>query len=227
MSLFPKRWPPQFPERLQLYSLATPNGQKVGIMLEETELPYEAHLIDITANDQFDEDFVKLNPNSKIPVILDPDGPGGQPISFMESGAILMYLADKTNKFLSKEPRMRWETLQWLFFQNGHVGPMFGQFGHFYKYAADKTQDSYGVERYTKETRRLLALLDKRMADREWIMGEEMTIADIAIVPWVKGLDFYDGHQLLETETFRNVIDWRDRFYNRPAVARGAEVCAL
>ncbi len=227
MSLFPKRWPATHPDRIQLYSLATPNGQKVGIMLEETGLPYEAHTIDITADDQFDEDFIALNPNSKIPVIVDPNGPGEQPISFMESGAILMYLAEKSGKFLSEEPHQRWETLQWLFFQVGHVGPMFGQFGHFFKYAADKTQDSYGVDRYSNETKRLLTLLDKRMAGREWIMGDNLSIADIAIVPWIKGLDFYDGHQRLQTNSFTNVTAWRDRFYARPGVIKGSKVCSI
>ncbi len=224
---FPRRWPAQHPDRIQLYSLATPNGQKVGIMLEETGLPYEAHVIDITADDQFDEDFLKINPNGKIPAIIDPDGPGSRMISFMESGAILIYLAEKSGRFLPTEPALRWQTLQWLFFQVGHVGPMFGQFGHFFKYAADKTTDSYGVERYAREAQRLLGVLNNRMYDREWIMGDQLTIADMAILPWVKGLDFYDGHEQLKTETYEHVIRWRDHFYARPAVIEGSAVCAM
>lgn len=224
---FPSRWPAQHPDRIQLYSLATPNGQKVGIMLEETGLPYEPHLIDITADDQFDNDFMQISPNSKIPAIIDPDGPGGRMISFMESGAILIYLAEKAGRFLPGDAALRWQTLQWLFFQVGHVGPMFGQFGHFFKYAADKTSDSYAVERYTRETQRLLGVLNSRMQDREWIMGDQLTIADMAIVPWVHGLDFYGGHEQLQTETYEHVIRWRDHFFARPAVIKGAAVCQL
>ncbi|MEX0732406.1 MAG: glutathione binding-like protein [Aquisalimonadaceae bacterium] len=223
---FPRRWPARFPDRIQLYSLATPNGQKVSTMLEETGLPYEAHRIDIVSGEQFDESFIKINPNSKIPAIIDPDGPDGKPAGFMESGAILMYLAEKSGRFLPRDSARRWETLQWLFFQVGHIGPMFGQFGHFYKYAADKTTDDYGVTRYTAETRRLLAVLERRLQGRDWIMGSELTIADFAIAPWVKGLDWYDGHDVLGTDAFERVVAWRDRFYARPGVQAGMTVCA-
>lgn len=222
---FPQRWPVNNPDILQLYSMATPNGQKVSIMLEETGIPYEAHLVNIIEKDQFDEEYLKINPNNKIPSIIDPNGPGGERIAMMESGAILMYLAEKSGKLLPENPAERWETLQWLFFQMGHVGPMFGQFGHFYKYAADKTTDSYGVERYTQESQRILGVLEKRLANREWIMGDDLTIADVAIAPWVKGLDWYDGHDVLKTDTFKNVTAYRDRFYDRPAVDKGSKVC--
>ncbi len=225
MSNFPKRWPAKHPDILQLYSMATPNGQKVGIMLEETGLPYEAHLVNIINNDQFDEDYLKLNPNNKIPAIIDPNGPNGERIAMMESGAILMYLAEKTGQFMPKDPAKRWETLQWLFFQAAHVGPMFGQFGHFYKFAADKTTDSYGVNRFTDESKRILGVLEQRLKDRDWIMGDDITIADMAIAPWIKGLDWYEGHDVLDTQSYKAVVDYRDRFYDRPTVQKGAQVC--
>lgn len=227
MSIFPTRWPAKNPEILQLYTLPTPNGQKVSIILEELGLPYEAHKIDIMAGDQFDEEYLQINPNNKIPSIIDPYGPDGEPISFMESGAILMYLAEKTGRLIPTDPRKKWETLQWLFFQVGHVGPMFGQFGHFFKYAAGKTTDSYGVDRYLEESQRILSILDKRFSDgRQWMMGDELTVADIAIGPWIKGLDWYDGHEELGTENYQHVIAFRDRFYDLPSVQRGAVVGA-
>jgi GST-like protein len=225
MSNFPKRWPAKNPDILQLYSMATPNGQKVGIMLEESGLPYEAHLINIMNDDQFDEDYLKLNPNNKIPTIIDPNGPGGERIAMMESGAILMYLAEKTGQFLPKDPLKRWETLQWVFFQAAHVGPMFGQFGHFYKFAADKTSDNYGVDRYTGESKRILGVLEQRLKDQKWIMGDEVTIADMAIAPWVKAIDFYEGHDQLDTGSYKHVIDYSKRFYDRPGVQTGSKVC--
>ena len=225
MSNFPKRWPAADPTVLQLYSMGTPNGQKVSIMLEETGLPYEPHLVNIIENDQFDEDFLKLNPNNKIPAIIDPNGPNGERIAMMETGAILLYLAEKTGQFLPKDPDKRWETLQWLFFQVAHVGPMFGQFGHFYKFAADKTSDSYGVERFTSESKRLLGVLNQRLEGQEWIMGDELTIADMAIAPWIKALDFYEGHEALDTAAYKNVMQYCERFYARPAVEKGSQVC--
>ena len=222
---FPKRWPATNPGIIQLYTLPTPNGQKVSIMLEEIGLPYEAHQINIMEGDQFDEDYLKINPNNKIPSIIDPYGPNGEPISFMESGAILLYLAEKTGKLLPSDPAKRWETIQWLFFQVGHVGPMFGQFGHFYKYAADKTTDDYGMHRYRDESQRILGVLEKRLQDgRPWIMGDELTVADIAIAPWIKGLDWYEGHDELGTNNYPFVVQYRDRFYDRPSVQRGAVV---
>lgn len=227
MPKYPSRWPATNPDVLQLYTLPTPNGQKVSIMLEEIGLPYEAHKIDIMAGDQFDEEYLTINPNNKIPSIIDPNGPNGEPLTLMESGAILLYLAEKTGKLLPADPTKRLETLQWLFFQVGHVGPMFGQFGHFYKYAAGKTTDTYGMQRYRDESKRILGVLEKRFADgRAWIMGDEMTIADIAIAPWIKGLDWYDGHDELGTADFAKVLAYRDRFYDLPSVKRGSIIGA-
>lgn len=221
---FPKRWPAKNENIIQLYTLPTPNGQKVSIMLEEVGLPYEAHTIDIMAGDQFDEDYLKINPNNKIPSIIDPNGPNGERIAFMESGAILLYLAEKTGKLMPKDEHKRWQTLQWLFFQTGHVGPMFGQFGHFYKYAAGKTTDSYGVDRYRDEAKRILGVLNKQLATNPWIVGSELTVADMAIAPWIKGLDWYEGHEVLETQSFEHVIRYRDQFFDLPSAQRGAMV---
>lgn len=225
--LFPPRWPAQHPDRIQLYSLATPNGRKVAIALEELELPYEAHKIDIMSGDQFDEGFKRVNPNSKIPAIVDPAGPDGEPIAIMESGAILLYLAEKTGKLLASNARGRLEALQWLFFQVGGVGPMFGQFGHFYKFAKDKTTDSYGVERYSKETNRLLGVLDARLAERDYLAGDGYSIADIATFPWITALDFYEGKAAVDYDAFKNVQPWVERCMARPAVQRGLAVCSF
>lgn len=212
--------------RIQLYSLATPNGQKVSIALEEMEIPYDAHVVDITKGEQFSEEFIKINPNSKIPAIVDPTGTDGFPLAIMESGAILMYLAEKSQKFLSQEPRLRCETLQWLFFQVGGVGPMFGQFGHFHKYAPEKVP--YAMERYKKETQRLLSVLDKRLHGRTYLVGNEYSIADMATVPWVVCLDeFYEARELLELDKFENVTAWVERVLSRPKTAKGREVCSL
>lgn len=221
-SIFPSRWNVEHPDRLQLYFMATPNGLKGSIVLEELELPYEAHRVDIMANHQFDEDYVAINPNSKIPTLVDPKGPGGEPMAIMESGAILMYLAQKTGKLLSSDPRLHSETMQWLFFQVGHVGPMFGQFGHFFKFAKGKT-DTYGEERYGKETKRLLGVLDRRLADREYLAGE-FSIADIATVPWLNALDFYGAKDVVDYASFKNVNAWVERFMARPGVQRGLAV---
>ena len=226
MTIYPKRWPPSHPDRIQLYSLATPNGQKIGVALEETGLPYEAHRIDIMKGDQFDEDYLRLNPNGKIPSLVDPDGPGGEPIALMESGAILLYLAEKSGKLLSSDPALRWEATQWLFFQMGSVGPMFGQFGHFYKFAKGKT-DEYGAERYAKETSRLLAVLEKRLEGRTFLVGEALSIADIAIVPWINALDFYEGKERVGYGELKNVPAWVERVSSREAYQRGIEVTAF
>ncbi|MBX2803215.1 MAG: glutathione S-transferase N-terminal domain-containing protein [Myxococcales bacterium] len=223
MSLFPARWPVQHPDRIQLYSLATPNGQKAGIMLEEAGLPYEAHLVNIMENHQFDADYAAINPNSKIPTLIDPDGPGGQPIALMESGAILLHLARKAGRLLPTDPRKELQTLQWMLFQVGHVGPMFGQFGHFYKFAKGKT-DTYGEERYGKEVTRLLGVLDGHLASREWLV-DEFTIADIMTVPWINALDFYDGKDAVGYGDFPHVHAWVARFMERPGVQRGVQVC--
>ncbi len=183
-----KRWPAAHPDRLQLYSLPTPNGVKVSIMLEEIGLPYEAHRVDFGKGDQKTPEFLSLNPYGKIPAILDPDGPGGKPLPLFESGAILLYLAEKTGKFLPADPARRYETLQWLFFQMAAVGPMFGQVGFFHKFAGREYEDKRPLHRYRDEARRVLAVLEARLADRTWIMGDDYTIADISILGWVHNL---------------------------------------
>lgn len=213
--------------KIQLYSLATPNGQKASIALEEMDLAYDAHKIDITQGDQFKEEFIKINPNSKIPAIVDPDGPKGEHAVF-ESGAILIYLAEKSGMFLSKDPVLRSETLQWLFFQVAGVGPMFGQFGHFYKYAKDKCDHPYPVERYTKETKRLLEVLEKRLNQRSFLVGEEYSIADMATFPWVQCLDeFYNAKEKLDLEKFKNINSWIDRILQREKTRKGMKVCSF
>jgi GST-like protein len=213
-------------DRIQLYSLATPNGQKVSIALEELGLDYDAHKINIMEGDQFSEDFLKVNPNSKIPALLDPSGADGEALPIMESGAILLHLAEKTGKLISKDARLRSETLQWLFFQMGGVGPMFGQFGHFYKYAKDNCDHQYPVERYAKEAKRLLAVIDKRLEGRTYLVGEEYSIADISIFPWVGCLDvFYEASEKLDLGSYKNVNAWFKRCSERPASIKGAKVC--
>ncbi len=215
------------PEKIQLYSLATPNGQKVSIALEEMGLPYDAHLIDIMKGEQFTEEYKKINPNSKIPAIVDPTGANGRPLAIMESGAILMHLAEKSGKFLPSDPALRSETIQWLFFQVGGVGPMFGQFGHFFKYGKEKCDHPYPVERYSQEVKRLLGVLDKRLEGREYLVGSQITIADMATAPWVVCLDkFYGGGEVVGLAQFKNVNAWTERFLARPAVQRGMKVCA-
>ena len=219
LSAFPitRKWPAADPSVLQLYSLATPNGIKVSAMLEETGLPYEAHYVDFGADDQLSEAFLSLNPNNKIPAILDPNGPAG-PLPLWESGAILVYLAEKTGKFLPTEPAARYETLQWLMFQMGGLGPMFGQFGHFYKFAAEKVTDPYPETRYADESRRLLGVLESRLAGRDFIMGEAYTIADMAIWPWVRVLGgFYEASERLSLDDFPKVGAWLELCLSRPA----------
>lgn len=214
--------------KIQLYSLATPNGQKVSIALEEMGLPYDAHLVDISKGDQFKPEFLKINPNNKIPAIVDPDGPDGKPLNIMESGAILLYLAEKSGKFLPKDARLRSETLQWLFFQVGGVGPMFGQFGHFFKYAAEKCDHPYPKQRYTDETKRLLGVLEKRIDGRQFLVGDEYTIADMATVPWINALSqFYKGGDQLGLKEFEKVNAWAQRVSERPKTAIGMKVCAI
>lgn len=218
-----KRWPAQHPDRLQLYSLATPNGQKVSIALEELGLPYDAHRISIMDGDQFDPEFVAINPNSKIPALVDPDGPGGEPIAIFESGAILLYLAEKTGRLIPADPRGRMEAIEWLFFQVAGIGPMFGQFGHFFAFARGKT-DTYGEERYKKEVIRLLGVLEGRLTDRDYLAGT-YSVADIATVPWVKGLAFYKALDVLGYHNFPKVKAWVQRVSERPAYQAGAAVC--
>ena len=220
------RWPARNPEVLQLYSLPTPNGVKVGVMLEETGLPYEGHRLSFADNDQFTPEFLALNPNNKIPAILDPDGPGGQPLALFESGAILVYLAEKTGKFLSTDPVLRLQTLQWLMWQMGGVGPMFGQFGYFHAFAGKEIEDRRPVERYRAETERLLKVLDGQLEGKDWIVGD-YSIADIAVGPWVRTLmTHYKAADLVGWQALRNVPAWYERFLARPAVQRGVTVPA-
>ncbi|CAG9274738.1 glutathione S-transferase N-terminal domain-containing protein [Paraburkholderia unamae] len=229
LSAFPitQKWPAQHPERIQLYSLPTPNGVKVSIMLEESGLAYEPHLVRFDANDQTSPAFLSLNPNNKIPAILDPHGPGGQPLALFESGAILIYLADKTGKFLAREGAARYETIQWVMFQMGGIGPMFGQVGFFHKFAGKDYEDKRPRDRYVAESRRLLAVLDQRLEGRQWIMGDEYTIADIATFGWVRNLvGFYEAGDLVGYADFKNVERVLDAFLARPAVQRGLNIPA-
>lgn len=212
---------------IQLYSLATPNGQKVAIALEEMNLAYQAHTVNILKDEQFAPWFIKINPNSKIPAITDPEGPTGE-ISLMESGAILNYLARKSGKFLSKDPAKEHETLQWLFFQMASIGPMFGQFGHFYKYSTEKCDHPYPVQRYTNEVKRLLGVLENRLEENNYLATGEYTIADMAAFPWVLCLDkFYHARDHLELDKFKSVQKWVDKISQRQAVQKGMEVCTI
>jgi GST-like protein len=219
------RWPAQHPDRLQLYSLATPNGVKVSIMLEEVGLPYEAHLVDILKNENGTPEFLTLNPNGKIPAIIDPDGPSGAPLALFESGAILVYLAEKTGKLLPSEPARRYETLQWVFFQMAAIGPMFGQLGFFHKFAGREIADKRPLERYRDESKRLLNVLETRLCGRTWIMGDEYTIADISIIGWVRNLiGFYGAREIVDYDGLNRVPAWLERGLARPAVQLGLDV---
>jgi GST-like protein len=221
------KWPAQHPERLQLYSLPTPNGVKVSIMLEEIGLAYEPHLVSFESNDQMSPEFLSLNPNNKIPAIIDPDGPGGKPLPLFESGAILIYLAEKTGKLIPKDAAARYETIQWVMFQMGGIGPMFGQVGFFHKFAGKEYEDKRPRDRYINESARLLSVLDQRLQGRKWVMGDEFTIADIAIFPWVRNLvEYYGAGELVGFEKFTNVRRVLGAFLDRPAVARGLNIPA-
>lgn len=227
LSDFPitSRWPARHPEKIQLYSLPTPNGVKVSIMLEETGLDYEVHLVDIMANESHTTEFLSLNPNGKIPAIIDPDGPGGKPFGLFESGAILMYLAEKSGRFIPADPALRWQTIQWVFFQMASIGPMFGQVGYFHKYAGKDIEDPRPLQRYVTESRRLLGVLDARLDGRTWLMGDDYTIADIATLGWVKNLiDFYGAGELTGYADFTHVQAWLQRGLARPAVQRGLQI---
>ncbi|HQQ70445.1 MAG TPA: glutathione S-transferase N-terminal domain-containing protein [Alicycliphilus sp.] len=219
------KWPARHPERLQLYSLPTPNGVKVSIALEEMQLPYEAHKVSFETGDQLSPEFLSLNPNNKIPAILDPNGPGGKPLALFESGAILVYLAEKTGRFLPQDAAARYETLQWLMWQMGGVGPMFGQLGFFHKFAGKDWEDKRPRERYAAESRRLLRVLEQHLAGREWIMGGEYTIADIAVFPWVRNLvGFYNAADLVGWADFAQVQRALASFEARSAVQRGLQI---
>jgi GSH-dependent disulfide-bond oxidoreductase len=227
LAAFPvtQKWPARFPERLQLYSMPTPNGVKASIMLEETGLPYEPHRVNFDAREQLSPEFLALNPNNKIPAILDPDGPDGKPLPLFESGAILIYLAEKTGRLLPREPAARYLTLQWLMFQMGGVGPMFGQVGFFNKFAGKDYEDKRPRDRYVAESRRLLAVLDRQLAAHAWIAGDEYTIADIATFPWVRNLiGYYQAGELVGMADFSHLTRALERFLARPAVTRGLEI---
>ncbi|MGA9580666.1 MAG: glutathione S-transferase N-terminal domain-containing protein [Allosphingosinicella sp.] len=226
LSAFPiaARWRAEHPDRLQLYSLNTPNGVKVSIMLEETGLPYEPHLVDIAKNETWTEEFLSLNPNGKIPAILDPDGPAGKPFGLFESGAILLYLAEKTGQLIPADPQRRWETVQWVFFQMAAIGPMFGQVGYFNRFAGKAIEDKRPLQRYVGESKRLLGVLEGRLEEREWIMGD-YSIADIATLGWVRNLvTFYEARELVDFDSLTNVPAWLERGLARPAVQRGLEI---
>jgi GSH-dependent disulfide-bond oxidoreductase len=227
LSAFPitRKYPAKHPDRIQLYSLPTPNGVKASTMLEETGLPYEPHLVRFDADDQLSAEFRSLNPNGKIPAILDPNGPGGQPLPLFESGAILIYLADKARRFLAADGAARYETIQWLMFQMGGIGPMFGQVGFFNKFAGKDWEDKRPRDRYVGETKRLLGVLDGRLSGRKWIMGEEYTIADMAIFPWVNVINtFYGAGELVGLKAFKDVMRVLEVFLARPAVVRALNI---
>jgi len=226
LSAFPitKKWPAEHPDRLQLYSLPTPNGVKVSIMLEETGLPYEPHLVRFDTNDQMTPEFLSVNPNNKIPAIIDPNGPDGKPLPLFESGAILIYLADKTGQLIPKDAAGRYEAIQWVMFQMGGIGPMFGQLGFFHKFAGKEYEDKRPRDRYVAESKRLLGVLEQRLEGREWILGDQYSIADIATFPWVRNLiGFYEAGELVGIKDFPNVRRVLAAFVARPAVVRGLD----
>lgn len=219
------KWPPANPDVLQYYGLPTPNGVKVSIMLEECGLPYEVHKVDFAKDEQKSPEFLSLNPNGKIPAIIDPNGPGEKPIGLFESGAILLYLAEKTGKFIPSDPAARWETIAWLMWQMGGLGPMFGQLGFFNKFAGKDWEDKRPRDRYVEESKRLLGVLDTRLADRMWIMGDDYTIADIATLGWVRNLiGFYEAREIVGFDSFTGVVAWLERGLARPAVAKGLTI---
>jgi GSH-dependent disulfide-bond oxidoreductase len=227
LSTFPitRRWPAKTSDRLQLYSLPTPNGVKVSIMLEEIGLPYEVHLVDFNKDDQKTPEFLSLNPNGKIPAILDPNGPGGRPLPLFESGAILQYLAEKTGKLLPADAARRWQTIQWVHFQMGGIGPMFGQVGFFNKFAGKNYEDKRPLQRYVDESKRLLGVMDRHLAGRQWFLDDEYTIADISMLGWVRNIiGFYEARELVVFDELKHVPAWLERALARPAVQRGLNI---
>jgi len=229
LSQFPitQKWPARHADRIQLYSLPTPNGVKVSILLEETGLPYEPHLVNFETGDQTSAEFLSLNPNNKIPAIIDPNGPDGKPLALFESGAILIYLAEKSGQLLPADAAGRYEAIQWLMFQMGGIGPMFGQLGFFHKFAGKDYEDKRPRDRYVAESRRLLGVLNGHLATRQWLVGDQYTIADIATFPWVRNLvGFYQAGDLVGIADFPHVTRALEAFVARPAVAKGLEIPA-
>jgi len=227
LSAFPitRKWPAQHPDRLQLYSLPTPNGVKISAMLEETGLPYEPHRVNFETQDQLSPEYASLNPYRKIPAILDPHGPDGKPLPLFESGAILIYLADKTGQYLPANAALRYETIQWLMFQMAGIGPLFGQIGYFHKFGGREYEDKRPRDHYVAESRILLSVLNERLADRAWIMGEEYTIADMATFPWVRNLiGYYAAGELVGIADFPHVTRVLQAFMGRPAVTRAIRI---
>lgn len=229
LSAFPitKRWPPQHPDRIQLYSLTTPNGVKASIALEELGLPYEAHYVDFGRQDQRTPEYLSLNPYGKIPAMIDPNGPGGKPLALFESGAILLYLAEKTGRLLPNDPALRYEAIQWLFFQMAGIGPLFGQVGYFLKFDGREIEDKRPLQRYVSESRKLLDVMDGRLAGRAWIMGDAYGIVDVAMIGPVRNLiTYYGARDLVEFDTLKNVPAWLEHALERPAVQRGLKIPA-
>src|ERR1700692_4889851 len=220
-----KKWPAEHPDKIQLYSLPTPNGVKISIMLEETGLPYETHLVRFENNEQLSPEFVSLNPNNKIPAIIDPHGPDGRPLPLFESGAILIYLADKARSLILEDAPGRYETIQWLMFQMSGVGPMFGQVGFFNKFAGKDYEDNSPRDRYVAELLRLLRALDLPLTQRAWITGDAFAIADVATFPWInKLIGFYEAADLVGITNFTHVTRALRAFMARPAVIRGMDI---
>jgi len=226
LSEFPvtRRWPASHPERLQLYSVPSPNGVKISIMLEEIGLPYEPHRIPFGEAGTRSPEYLSLNPYGKIPAIIDPDGPDGRPLPLFESGAILLYLADKTGLLLPAHPNRRWEAIQWLFWQMAFVGPMFGQVGYFYRFDGKAIEDPRPLEHYAEESKRLLGVLDQRLEGREWVM-DDYSIADISLLGWVRNLiGYYQAGDLVGFDDYGHVAKWLERGLARPAVQRGLKI---
>ena len=229
LSDFPitRKWPAKFPDRIQLYSLNTPNGVKVSIMLEETGLPYEPHLVRFKTNDQKSPEFESLNPNKKIPAIIDPNGPGNKPLPLFESGAILLYLAEKSGQYIPDDDAARHQAVQWLMFQMSFIGPMFGQVGFFHKFEGRTYEDKRPRDHYVAEAKRLLGVLDQRLEGCTWMMGDDYSIVDISVFPLVRNLiGYYGAGDLVEISNFPNVTRTLAVFLARPAVARGLKIPA-
>ena len=224
LSAFPitTRWPAKDPSVIQLYSFPTPNGVKVSIALEEMGLAYEPHLVTLKDEDVRSEAFLSLNPNNKIPAIIDPNGPDG-PVGIFESGAILLYLAEKSGKFLGKNATDKAKITQWLMFQMGGLGPMLGQMGYFYKFAGSQIEDPRPRERYRDEAIRLLAVLEKELEGKDWIAGD-FSIADMAIAPWINALEYYGTKDAVGYDNLKNVPAYVERFFARPAVAKAKRI---